>query len=350
MPDVLTLAKQILKQEALAIESVAEQIDRRFLKAVYRILSCKGNVIVCGIGKAGLVGQKLAATFASTGTPAHFLHPAEAIHGDLGKIGKNDIAVILSLSGETEEITRILPSIKKTGITLIALTAAELSTLGRNADIVIPLGHITEAAPLHLAPSSSTAAMLALGDALALTASERRRFKDSDFAQFHPGGALGKKLSVVDDYLRTLDRCRIAPQEETIRDVFLRHRIQGRRSGAVILLDKQQCLAGIFTDSDLARLFEQHNEHLLDGPIQNVMTANPISVKQGTRMLEAVALMGENRISELPVVDNAGHLIGLIDITDIVAAFPEMSGQNNNTDNEALNIKFPLPQNLMKTA
>ncbi|MCL2742389.1 MAG: KpsF/GutQ family sugar-phosphate isomerase [Planctomycetaceae bacterium] len=350
MSDVLTLAKQIIRQEAATLESVAVQIDHRFLQAVYRILFCKGNVIVCGIGKAGLIGQKLAATFASTGTPAHFIHPAEAIHGDLGRIGGNDIAVILSLSGETEEITQILPPIKKSGIPIIALTATELSTLGRNADIVLPLGHITEAAPLRLAPSCSTAAMLALGDALALTASERRRFKDSDFAVFHPGGALGKKLSIVDDYLRTLEKCRVAPQEETIRDVFMRRGIQGRRSGAVLLIDKQQKLTGIFTDSDLARLFERHNEHLLDEPIQKIMTANPISVKQGTRMLEAVAVMGEKRISELPVVDTAGCPVGLIDITDVVAAFPEMSSVDGDADNTLPSVKFPSQRNLIMTA
>lgn len=346
MPDALSLARQILTQEAFAIQKVAKNLDQRFLQAVYRILCCQGNTIVCGIGKAGLVGQKMVATLASTGTPAHFLHPAEAIHGDLGRINKNDIVIMLSQSGETEEITRILPSIRNFGVPMIAITASELSTLGRSAEIVLPLGQLTEADTLRLAPSSSTAAMIALGDALALVASQRRRFKSEDFAQFHPGGALGRKLSQVDDYLRTLDRCRVAPRHETIREVFMRHTIPGRRSGAILLLDEESRLAGIFTDSDLARLFEKRNEHLLDVPISEVMISKPTSVVKGTRMLEAIEIMGEKRISELPVVDENGRPIGLIDVTDVVAIFPE-SFMNNNSENDFMteeNLKFPFPE------
>lgn len=350
MPDVLSLAKQVLAQEALAIQTVAKNLDRRFLQAVYRILYCQGNVIVCGIGKAGLVGQKLAATLASTGSPAHFLHPAEAIHGDLGKINKNDLVVMLSQSGETEEITRILSSISHFGVPIIAITASEQSTLGRSSEIVLPLGHLTEADTLHLAPSSSTAAMIALGDALALVASERRRFKPEDFAQFHPGGSLGRKLSLVDDYLRTLDRCRVAPCHETIREVFMRHSIPGRRSGAILLLDEENRLAGIFTDSDLARLFENHNEYLLDTPIRDVMTSKPSSVVQGTRMLEAIGIMGEKRISELPVVDKNGSPLGLIDVTDVVAIFPESSINRDIEDDSVSheNLKFPFTEGSSK--
>ena len=323
MPDVLSLGKQILKQEALSILGIAENLDGRFLKAVYRVLHCQGSVIVCGIGKAGLVGQKLAATFASTGTPSHFLHPAEAVHGDLGKIGKNDIVLMLSQSGETEEITRILPSIRHFGTPIIAITATSENTLARDAEVVLPLGRLQEADVLGLAPSTSTAAMIALGDALALVVSQRRRFKADDFAQFHPGGALGRKLSLVDEYLRPLHRCRVAPDSETIREVFVQHCVPGRRSGAILLVDPNGKLSGIFTDSDLARLFEGHNEHRLDAPIRDAMTRKPTSVTLGTRMPEAIGIMGRRRISELPVVDAVGFPVGMIDITDVVAVFPE---------------------------
>lgn len=344
MPDVLSLAKQILTQEAQAIHAVADNLDSRFLQAVYRILCCQGNIIVCGIGKAGLVGQKMVATLASTGSLSHFLHPAEAIHGDLGRIGKNDIVIMLSQSGETEEIVRILPSIRSFGVPIIAITASEDSTLGRQAEIVLPLGHLIEADTLRLAPSSSTAAMIALGDALALVASQRRRFRPDNFAQFHPGGSLGRKLSLVDDYLRTLDRCRVAPSSETIREVFMRHSIVGRRSGAILLVNENGILTGIFTDSDLARLFEQRNEHLLDTPIRSVMTSKPASVTKGTRMLEAIGIMGEKRISELPVVDQDGRPIGLIDVTDVVAIFPEntLSWGLEVVETPIENVKFPV--------
>ncbi|MDR0521254.1 MAG: KpsF/GutQ family sugar-phosphate isomerase [Planctomycetaceae bacterium] len=327
MADVLSLGKQILRQEARSIQELADNLDARFLQAVYRILCCEGNIVVCGIGKAGLVGQKVSATLSSTGSPSHFLHPAEAIHGDLGKIKAGDVLLIFSQSGETEEITRILPALRSFRISIMAVTASENSTLGKNAEIVLPLGNLTEADVHGLAPSTSTAAMIALGDALALTVSERRRFQADHFAKLHPGGSLGRKLSLVDEHMRHLDRCRLAPDSETIREVFARHCISGRRSGAVLLTDIAGRLSGIFTDSDLARLFEKGNEHLLDSPIRHVMTLKPAAVMTGTKMLEAVAMMGERRISELPVTDGAGFPIGILDITDIVAAFPECAEQ-----------------------
>lgn len=324
MPDVLSLGKKILRQEAAALCRIADHLDGRFLQAVYHILYCEGNIAVCGIGKAGHIGKKVSATFSSTGSPSLFLHPAEAVHGDLGQIKRGDTVLVFSQSGETEEITRILPTLRSFRITIIAVTASEHSTLGRSAEIVLPLGKLTEADSLGLAPSTSTAAMLAIGDALALTVAERRRFQADDFAKFHPGGALGRKLSLVDEHLRSLERCRIAPDSETIRNVFARHCISGRRSGAVMLTDAPGHLSGIFTDSDLARLFEKRDEHWLDIPICRVMTKQPAAVKRGSKMLKAVALMAEKRISELPVIDENGVPVGMIDITDVVAAFPEI--------------------------
>ena len=329
MPDVLSLGKQILQQEADSIKRLALQLDARFLQAVYQILHCKGTVVVCGIGKAGLIGQKVSATLSSTGSPSHFLHPAEAIHGDLGKVKSGDVVMIFSQSGETEEITRILPTLRSLRPTIIAITASEESTLARNAEIVLPIGRIAEADTNGLAPSTSTTVMIALGDALALTVCERRGFQAEHFAKFHPGGALGRKMSLVDEHMRSLDRCRMAPDSETIREVFARHCVSGRRSGAILLTQPDGRLSGIFTDSDLAKLFERHEEYRLDTPIRKAMTLNPTSVLSGSRMLEAIAIMGERHISELPVTDDEGFPQGMIDITDVVAAFPECTVQES---------------------
>ena len=337
MPDVLSLGKQILRQEAESIRELAEQLDSRFLQAVYRILHCEGTIVVSGIGKAGIVGKKVSATLSSTGSPSHFLHPAEAIHGDLGKIKSDDVVLMFSQSGETEEIIRILPALRSLRVSIIAVTASEESTLARNAEIVLPIGQIDEADQHGLAPSTSTAIMIALGDALALTVSERRGFQAEQFAKLHPGGSLGRKLSLVDEHLRSVERCRIAPDSETIREVFARHRISGRRSGAILLTQSDGRLSGIFTDSDLARLFERHDEHLLDAPIRCVMTLKPTSVTLGTRMLEAIAIMGDKRISELPVTDSNGVPMGMLDITDIVATFPECT-ENMPTSPPVLRI------------
>jgi len=323
MPDVLSLGKQILLREAHAIQKLAEQLDARFQQTVNRILRCEGMVVVCGMGKAGDVGQKISGTLSSTGSPSHFLDPGGAFHGDLGKIKSGDVVLIFSQSGETEEIVRILPPLQSFRATIIAITASEQSTLARSADIVLPIGRIEEADKHGLAPSTSTTVMLALGDALALAVSEQRGFRAEQFAQFHPGGSLGRRLSLVDEHMRSLDRCRIAPDSETIREVFARHGIAGRRSGAILLTQQDGRLSGIFTDSDLARLFERRDEHLLDAPIRCVMAIKPTSVASGTRMLEAIAIMGEKRISELPITDSEGFPVGMIDITDIVAAFPE---------------------------
>ena len=323
MQDVLSLGKKVLYHEALAIQKLAESLDSRFLQAVYRILHCQGTVVVCGIGKAGNVGKKVSATLSSTGSPSHFLDPADAIHGDLGKVKSDDVLLVFSRSGETEEISRILPSLCSFHASIIAVTASEQSTLARSADIVLPIGSVEEADRLGLAPSTSTTVMLALGDAMALAVSERRGFRAEHFAKFHPGGSLGRRLSLVDEHMRSLEFCRIAPDSETIREVFARHRIAGRRSGAILLTQRDGQLSGIFTDSDLARLFERRDEHLLDAPIRCVMTMKPTSVTSGTRMLAAIGLMGERRISELPVTDAIGFPLGMIDITDVVAAFPE---------------------------
>jgi len=328
-------ARNILQAEANAVLQVAERLDHRFSQAVEALLDCGGCVILSGIGKAGAIAQKLTATLASTGTPSHFLHPAEAVHGDLGRLSKNDIVLMFSQSGETEEVVRILPSLNAMNIPLIAVTASEESTLARYAKIVLPIGKIQEADSHHLAPSTSTTVMLALGDALALVTSAERGFRAEHFAQFHPGGSLGRKLSLVDEYMRPRNECRIAPDRETVREIFMKHRVAGRRSGAVMLIDETGRLSGIFTDSDLARLFELRNDDLIDSPIRNLMTKTPAVLPAGSKMLEAVAMMAKRKISELPILDEDRKPLGMIDITDVVAGFPEYARfAANETENE----------------
>jgi arabinose-5-phosphate isomerase len=280
--------------------------------------------MVTGMGKAGLIGQKIMATLASTGTPSHCLHPAEAVHGDLGRVQRDDLVLALSQSGETEEVVRLLPSLSALGVPIIAVTGWANSTLGRAATVTIELGPLAEAGTLGLAPSTSTTAMLALGDALALVTSRMRNFDREDFARFHPAGSLGRKLSKVDHHLRALAQCRVASEEKTVRQIFVDLSVPGRRSGAIMLVDGEGKLSGIFTDSDLARLFEHRREHALDRPIREVMTARPVTVRMGTKMIDAVAAMAQRKISELPVVDAEGRPVGLIDVTDVVGMFPEM--------------------------
>lgn len=281
--------------------------------------------MVCGMGKAGLVGQKIMATLASTGTPSHCLHPAEAMHGDLGRVTRQDVMLILSQSGETGEIVRLLPSLVELGLPIVAITAHSSSTLARAANVTIELGPLKEACTLGLAPSTSTTAMLAVGDVLALVVSQMRHFGPEDFARYHPGGSLGYKLSKVEHHMRPCEQCRIASDQQTVRDVLVAARMPGRRTGATMLVDSDGRLSGVFTDSDLARLFEHHRDQELDRPIRDVMTTSPLCVKAGVMMTEAVALIASRKISELPVIDDDGKPLGLIDITDVVSLLPQDS-------------------------
>lgn len=319
----LSYAREIIRLEAQALEKVAGRLGLEFCRAVELLEQCRGSVVVSGIGKAGLIGQKISATMASTGTRSFFLHPAEAVHGDLGRLRDDDVVLVLSQSGETEEVVRILPSLKQTGLPIIAVTARATSTLGRAADVVLELGPLQEACPLGLAPSTSTTAMLAVGDALALVTSRARRFGRGDFAKFHPAGALGRRLSNVEDRMRPRDECRIARQSSTIREVFSAQGKPGRRTGAIMLVDDDGFLSGLFTDSDLARMFESRRYEDFDRPIAQVMTARPTTVVAGTLLADAVAIMADRKFSELPVVDSRGRPLGMLDVTDLVEMIPD---------------------------
>ena len=335
----LRLAQEIILTEANALSNLAKNLPPTCVDAVAAINQCVGNLIIIGMGKAGLIGKKLVATFASTGTPAHFLHPAEAVHGDLGRVQSGDVVLLLSYSGETEEVTRLLSSLSNLEVITIAMTSRSTSTLATQSSIVLELGQLTEAGSLQLAPSTSTTAMLALGDALALVVSKLKSFSSIDFARFHPAGSLGKKLTRVSDCMRPLEQCRVAHQNRSIRDVFIESQLPGRRTGAIMLVDDSQRLTGLFTDSDLARLLEQNKESCFDTSISHFMTGQPICIQDKQMLSEAVEILAQRRISELPVVNDQHQPVGMIDITDTVALMPASETDTKST------IPFPKIEN-----
>lgn len=314
----LSLGREIVRSEGQALLALAQSLGDEFCRAAELLFACQGSVIVSGMGKAGLVGQKIAATLASTGTRSHFLHPGEAIHGDLGRIHKDDAVLMLSFSGQTDEVVRLLPALNQLGSPVIAVTGQENSPLARAAAVTLPLGAIREACPLGLAPSTSTTAMLALGDALALVVSRMRNFTAEDFARFHPGGSLGLKLAKVEEVMRPVETCRVARHDQSVRQALVAQSKPGRRTGAIMVVDAAGILAGIFTDSDLVRLLESNRDQVIDGPIADVMTHSPTAVPVGTRASAACEILAQRKISELPVVDDQGRPVGLIDVTDIV--------------------------------
>ena len=314
--------RAIIKQEAETLLELSQRLDTDFCRVVDLILHLRGRVVITGVGKAGLIGQKVVATLASTGTQSLFLHPTEALHGDLGCLGSDDVLLAISNSGETQEVCDVVAAARSLGVTCIALTGHEFSTLGLQAELVLRLGSIREAGPLSLAPTCSTTAMLAVGDALALVLSHARGFTPQQFAVLHPGGSLGRRLRTVREVMRCGNQLRIASQSATIREVFSSPSCGGRRTGAVMLIDDDGCLSGLFTDSDLARLLEQRREGQLDRPIGEVMTKSPLTIDADSLLHDAVEVLSSRKISELPVVDDAHRPIGLIDITDVIGLMP----------------------------
>ncbi|MCX7392868.1 MAG: KpsF/GutQ family sugar-phosphate isomerase [Planctomycetales bacterium] len=314
----LKAGREIVAQEGQALLDLSKRMDGRFCDAIELLAACRGSAILTGIGKAGLIARKIAATLSSTGTRAHFIHPTEAMHGDLGCIGNDDIWIILSNSGETEELCRLLPLIRERRQSIIAITASHTSTIGAEADTVIELGRLIEAGVHGLAPSTSTTAMLAVGDSLALVLSQHRNFTPQQFAIFHPGGSLGRRLASVNDIMRSGEQIRIAADTATIREIFVGHARPGRRAGAVMLVDEEGRLSGLFTDSDLARLLERRQDEQFDRPISEVMTHHPLTIEIGSILEEAMQHLGARHVSELPVIDHDRRPVGLIDITDLI--------------------------------
>ena len=315
----LRLLRSSMMRESEAIQNASENLTTEAVHASEWIAETKGCVIVTGVGKAGLVGQKLVATLASTGTASHFLHPSEAVHGDLGRVRESDLVLALSTSGQSEEVVRIASFLRQHSSGLISLTADQDNPLAAASDCVVTVGRHTEACPNGLAPTSSTAVLMAVGDAIAMLASRLRRFSSQDFANFHPGGSLGRKLAKVDQLMRPLEVCRLADYRSSVRDAMVTASQSKRRSGAVMLVNEQGTLVGLFTDSDLARLLQKRNDLSLDEPIAAEMTRDPLTIPSGTLLSDAVATMSHRKISELPVVNPEGAPVGMLDITDLVA-------------------------------
>ena len=313
-------AQQVLETESDAVRQVVLQLDEAFDRAVRLILDCPGAVLTSGIGKAGHIARKLSASFSSTGTPSHFLNPAEALHGDVGSVRKGDIVVILSYSGESDEILRMLSVVKKLGTPVLAITSTTGSSLARFADGVLKVGKIEEACPLGLAPSATTTAMAALGDALFLAVMKSRAFTAEEFALYHPGGQLGRKLIRVKEAMtfRIGENLPVASDRLNVGQVL--HEVSSikRRSGAVVLVDETGRISGIFSDGDLRRALTDNDGSALQKPIRDLMTRNPKRIRGDQLASEAIALMRPFRIDELPVVDDGDKPIGMIDIQDLV--------------------------------
>lgn len=315
----LDYARSVIQAEANAIAAVEPIVDASFAKAVEMIYHCTGSCIVSGIGKAGLIGQKISATLASTGTPSHFLHPAEAVHGDLGRLRENDVVVVLSYGGETDEVVRLINLVKQLEIKLIAITGESDSTLGKYADVVLCMGRMSEACPLGVAPSVSTTCMLAIGDALAFTVMKARHFSVEDYVRFHPGGSLGAKLMTVEQSMmfRPGEKLPIAGVADTVRDMLAKTS-DVKRHGAVMVVDKAGSLVGIITDGDLRRLVTKEGSHAFELKAGDVMTPNCKKIRADALASEATAIFHKHRIDELPVVDADNKPVGLIDVQDIV--------------------------------
>jgi len=317
----LALARETLDIEAQAVVAMAARLDERFAQAVALVLACRGRLVVMGMGKSGHVGRKITATLASTGTPALFVHPAEASHGDLGMITADDVVLGISNSGESEELTAILPLIKRMGVPLLALTGRAQSTLGRHADVVLDAAVDKEACPHNLAPTASTTAQLALGDALAMALLDARGFKPDDFARSHPGGALGRKLlTLVRDVMRSgADVPRVALDADLMT---VMREVSAKGLGMSAIVDADDRVLGIFTDGDLRRLIEKtgSSADLRTFRAREVMHANPRTVSADALAVMAVDLMEANRITSVLVLDEDGKLIGALNSNDLMRA------------------------------
>ena len=311
-------AEAVIRAELDAIRAMRRELGETFEAAVERLARCRGRVVVCGMGKTGLIGRKISATLSSTGTPSLFLHAGEAVHGDLGQVTREDVLLLISQSGETEETVRLLSPIKKLGAAIIAITGKRTSTLARHADLVLLVPVKNEGCPLGLAPMASTTATLVLGDCLAACLMDRRRFRPEDFAFCHPGGALGRRLLVkVEDIMRAGDELARVDSRTPVLEVLWA--ITRARSGCACVVDGRGKLRGLFTDGDLRRRLESDRD-VLTRPVESVMTPRPVTITRGRLAAEAYEVLQRRRIDELPVVDGRGKLLGLVDVQDLLRA------------------------------
>jgi len=310
----LDLARKVLQTEAAAILGLVDRLNGDFERAIQLLFDCRGRVIVTGMGKSGIICRKIAATLSSTGTSAWFLHPAEAIHGDLGAIREEDVVIALSHSGETEELVRLLESIKRLGARLIALTGDPDSTLARAADVTLNCGIAEEACPLNLVPTASTTAALALGDALAMTLLVRKGFRAEDFASLHPGGKLGRRLIRVENVMHAGDAAPVVKLSTPMHDVF--HEMSSKRLGMTCVVNDVGRLAGIFTDGDLRRLMLKSAD-VLGLTAGDVMRPNPRTIRREMLAVEALKIMETHKITSVVVTDDDGSIEGVVHLHDL---------------------------------
>jgi arabinose-5-phosphate isomerase len=308
-------ARRVLRIEAAAIEGLIERLDASFDVAVELLLNCQGRVVVMGMGKSGLIGRKIAATLSSTGTPALFLHPAEALHGDLGMLTRGDVALAISYSGESEEIVLLLETIKRLGCTLLTLTGNARSTLAAASDVVLDIAVKEEACSLNLAPTASTAAAMALGDALAIAVYERRGFSHEDFAALHPGGELTKKFRRVEQLMHTgEDLPRVGVQAKMPEVIYEMSR---KGLGMTTVVDREGRLAGIVTDGDLRRIMAARKREAFDLSAEECMTQGPVTLAPSELASRALNLMEQRKITSIVVVDDGRHVLGVVHIHDL---------------------------------
>jgi arabinose-5-phosphate isomerase len=315
----LKYARSVLTAEARAVLSVRQRLGDSFVAVVQLLLDCPGHVVVTGIGKPGFIAQKLSATLASTGTPSVYLHPAEAAHGDLGRIARGDVVLALSNSGATEEIVRLLPALRRLGAGVVAVTGNVQSALAKGSDLVLDIGSIDEACPMGLVPTASSAALHALGDALAMTLLKYRQFTSDDYALFHPGGRLGRSLMRVRELMRSGDANPVVSDSAPLSEVVVVMTNTPGRPGAASVVDKKGKLVGIFTDGDLRRLVERGNTDF-DAKVKAVMGKHPRFVGPEELALSAAEKMREAKVDQLPVVEPGGKPVGLLDVQDLLAA------------------------------
>ncbi len=315
--DLVAQGRTVLAAEAAAIAAV--KLDEGFAEAVRWILGCKGRVVVTGMGKPGFVAQKISATLASTGTPSLYVHPAEAAHGDLGRIARDDVVIALSNSGETEEILRLLPALKKIGARIVAVTKDRANPLARGADLVVAFGNVEEACPMGLAPTASTAVLLAVGDALAMTVLAIRPFDREEYALFHPGGKLGRGFMKVRELMRQTEANPVVREDQPLSAAVAVMTETPGRPGATSVVDAAGKLVGIFTDGDLRRLVE-HGETDFARPVSTAMGRNPRTVRPDALVVDAARVLRQARIDQVPVVDGEGRPVGLLDVQDLLAA------------------------------
>ncbi len=311
MTDYRTYAKAVFQIEAKAVADLSKQLDDNFNKAVKTVLNSKGRLVICGVGKSGLVGAKISATLASTGTPSMFMHPVEAFHGDLGMLKKEDVLVAISYSGETEELLKLIPYIKAASIKVIGMSGNPNSTLAKNSDFHLNVKVYKEACPLALAPTSSTTATLAMGDALAVALMKARNFKPEDFAKFHPGGSLGRKLLTTVESCMFKDKLPMVAPTDSIQQVI--NTMSSGRLGLAVVTIKQK-VTGIITDGDLRRAMDKHTSKLFDLKAKDIMTAKPRTISKEMMMAEAEELMTNHKITSLLVANKTGKLEGIVQI------------------------------------